>query len=134
LVRLPFGEVACFAHAEKIQKKSRSRYAGQNKKGGGIVRVHDDDSGQRRAERRADALRGNHRSLGQIEMTGFRASGLRSPPARSSENPRSTAALSARFRKNRPSHAGFFGETSFFFPLKCQIKKTAAASTPTIET
>jgi hypothetical protein len=32
------------------------------------------------------------------------------------------------------SHAGFFGGTSFFFPPKCQIKKTAAASTPTIET
>ena len=57
-----------------------------------------------------------------------------SPPARSSENPRSTAALSARFRKNRPSHAGFFGGTSFFFLPKCQIKKTPAASTPTIET
>ena len=70
LVRFPFGEVACFGHAEKIQKKSRSRYAGQNKKGGGIARVHDDESGQRRAERRADALRGNHGSLGQIEMTG----------------------------------------------------------------
>jgi hypothetical protein len=39
LVRFPFGEVACFVHAEKIQKKSRSRYASQNKKGGGIARA-----------------------------------------------------------------------------------------------
>ena len=42
LVRSLFGEVPCFGHAEKIQKKSRSRYAGQNEKGGGISRVHDD--------------------------------------------------------------------------------------------
>jgi hypothetical protein len=55
------------------------------------------------------------------------------PNYASSENPRSTAALSARFRKNRPFHAGFFGGTSFF-PPKCQSKKTAAANTPTIET
>jgi hypothetical protein len=63
LVRFPFGEVTCFGHAEKIQKKSRSRYAGQNEKGGGISRVHDDESGQRCA-----SAAPNNGSLGQIEM------------------------------------------------------------------
>jgi hypothetical protein len=32
--------------------------------------VNDDESGQRRAQRRADALRGNHGALGQIETAG----------------------------------------------------------------
>jgi hypothetical protein len=63
-------DVACFAHTEQIQKKTRTRYASQHKKGGGKPRVNDDEAGQRRAKRRADALRGNHGSLGQIEMAG----------------------------------------------------------------
>ena len=32
--------------------------------------MNDDEPGQRRAKRRANALRGNHGSLGQIEMAG----------------------------------------------------------------
>src|ERR1700720_2787687 len=58
-----------------------------------------------------------------------------SPSARSSENPKPPPApfgafpqKPARREPSAPSHAGFFGGTSFFFLPKCQIKKTPAAS------
>jgi len=63
-------EVSCFRHPKEIQQKSRSRDSSQNEKGGGIARVNDDETGQRRAKRRTNTLRGYHGALGQIEMAG----------------------------------------------------------------
>lgn len=51
-------------------QKSCSHYASQNEKGGGKARMNNDEPSQRRANRRANALRGDHGSLGQIETAG----------------------------------------------------------------
>src|ERR1019366_586153 len=63
-------EVSRFRHAKEIKQKSASRDASQNEKGSGKTRMNNDKPSQGCAQCRANALRGNHGALRQIEMAG----------------------------------------------------------------